>query len=150
MSVTIRPNAPYHSRYLGAPPCTPVSLKSKSRIRLSAATTTITPLTTLLAVLEAMACARPLVVTSVGSLSKIVEHEHTGLIAPPGDVDAIARATEALLERPAWAAALGRRARRMVEAQHSFDATLAAYRALYRQILGERAFASPASAAVAQ
>src|SRR5437660_684720 len=51
ISVTIRPNAPYHSMYLGAPPATPVSMKSKSRIRFSAATTTMMPLTTRLAVL---------------------------------------------------------------------------------------------------
>src|SRR2546422_7111279 len=36
----------YHSMYLGAPPVTPVSMKSKSRIRFNAATITITPLTT--------------------------------------------------------------------------------------------------------
>src|SRR5437667_3920858 len=51
ISVTIRPNAPYHSMYLGAPPVTPVSMKSKSRIRFNAATITITPLTTRLVVL---------------------------------------------------------------------------------------------------
>ncbi len=36
ISVTIRPNAPYHSMYFGAPMRTPVSIMSKSITRLSA------------------------------------------------------------------------------------------------------------------
>ena len=39
-SVTIRPNAPYHSMYFGAPASTPDSMKSKSSTRFSAAITT--------------------------------------------------------------------------------------------------------------
>ena len=38
-SVTIRPKAPYHSMYFGAPCSTPFSMKSKSRTRFSAAIT---------------------------------------------------------------------------------------------------------------
>jgi rhodanese-related sulfurtransferase len=37
MSVTIRPKAPYHSMYFGAPRDAPCSIKSKSRIKFSAA-----------------------------------------------------------------------------------------------------------------
>src|SRR5216683_965210 len=37
MSVTIKPNAPYHSMYFGAPPWTPRSIMSKSRTRFNAA-----------------------------------------------------------------------------------------------------------------
>src|SRR5439155_20481364 len=40
MSVTIRPNEPYHSMYFGAPPWTPVSIMSKSRTKFRAAMTT--------------------------------------------------------------------------------------------------------------
>src|SRR5689334_23812411 len=43
ISVTIRPKAPYHSMYLGAPAAAPDSMKSKSRIRFNAATTTMIP-----------------------------------------------------------------------------------------------------------
>ena len=45
--VTISPNAPYHSMYLGARICAPFSMKSKSRIRFSAATPMITRLITI-------------------------------------------------------------------------------------------------------
>src|SRR5439155_15172081 len=44
MSVTIRPNAPYHSMYFGAPRSAPDSMKSKSRTRFIAATPTTTRL----------------------------------------------------------------------------------------------------------
>ena len=38
--VTSKPNAPYHSMYFGAPASAPLSIISKSRIRLSAAMAT--------------------------------------------------------------------------------------------------------------
>src|SRR5260221_6195536 len=40
ISVTINPNAPYHSMYFGAPIRTPVSIMSKSSTKFSAAITT--------------------------------------------------------------------------------------------------------------
>src|SRR5580658_3593137 len=40
ISVTINPNAAYHSIYFGAPAATPLSMKSKSNTRFNAATTT--------------------------------------------------------------------------------------------------------------
>jgi sugar transferase (PEP-CTERM/EpsH1 system associated) len=91
-----------------------------------------------LAVLEAMACARPVVATSVGSVPDVVKHERTGLLVRPGDVEGIANAMAALLACPAWAATLGRAARTAVEARYSFDLTLDQYRALYMRVLGRR------------
>ena len=47
MSVTIRPNAPIHSIYFGAPISAPFSMKSKSRTKFSAAmitTNTLNPM----------------------------------------------------------------------------------------------------------
>src|SRR6202050_5117824 len=44
ISVTINPNAAYHSIYFGAPAATPLSMKSKSSTRFSAAMTTTNPL----------------------------------------------------------------------------------------------------------
>jgi len=66
-------------------------------------------------VLEAMACGRPVVATNVGAITSGVRHGETGLIVPSRDVDALSRAIEQLAARPEWRAAMGRRARRIVE-----------------------------------
>jgi glycosyltransferase involved in cell wall biosynthesis len=45
-----------------------------------------------MSVLEAMASARPVVATDVGGTAEAVLHGETGLVVPPGDADAVARA----------------------------------------------------------
>src|SRR5690554_1416882 len=60
--------------------------------------------------LEAMALARPVVATSVGSLPELLA-DGAGVIVPPGDPDALASALEAVLADPAEAERIGRRGR---------------------------------------
>ena len=48
------------------------------------------------AVIEAMAAARPTVATSVGGVPDVVAHGVTGLLTPPGDVQALAAAIQQL------------------------------------------------------
>lgn len=48
-------------------------------------------------VLEAMASGRPLVVTDNPGVSDYVQHGETGMLVPPGDVDAMAAAIRALM-----------------------------------------------------
>lgn len=49
-----------------------------------------------LAALEAMAAARPVVVTDVGALPEVVEHELTGYVVPPSRVEPLAHALSLL------------------------------------------------------
>lgn len=65
-------------------------------------------------VLEAMACARPVVATSVGSTYQIVKDGVTGRLVPRGDVDALANAITELIQDRALATRLGEQARRGV------------------------------------
>jgi glycosyltransferase involved in cell wall biosynthesis len=65
-----------------------------------------------MSVLEAMANARPVVVTDVGGTAEAVVHGETGLLVPAGDADAVARALLELAVDPD-------RARRMGEAGRS-------------------------------
>lgn len=64
--------------------------------------------------LEAMASARPLVITGNPGLEQYVEHGVTGLLVPPGDASAMAQAVRSLLLDPEAAAEMGRQARRRV------------------------------------
>lgn len=70
--------------------------------------------------LEAMACAVPVVATDVGGTTEVVEHGRTGLVVPPGDSRALARAMIELLRAPETARALGKEGRTRVMAR--FDA----------------------------
>ena len=66
-------------------------------------------------VLEAFAAGLPTVSTATGEIAAMVRHGETGLIVPPEDPAAIARAVTAFLENPARAIGMTRHARVQVE-----------------------------------
>ncbi|HVM39332.1 MAG TPA: glycosyltransferase [Acidimicrobiia bacterium] len=88
-----------------------------------------------LAVLEAMALARPVVATFGGGPSEIVENGTSGILVPPGDAAALADAVIALLADAERADAIGRAAARRAEA---FDEarTAEAFAALFDDVTG--------------
>jgi glycosyltransferase involved in cell wall biosynthesis len=65
--------------------------------------------------LEALASGRPVVASDVGALASAVRDGETGLLVPPGDARALARAIRTLAASPALRAELGRRGRALVE-----------------------------------
>jgi sugar transferase (PEP-CTERM/EpsH1 system associated) len=89
-----------------------------------------------LALLEAMAAARPVVATAVGAIPQVVVNETNGCLVPPGDARALAEAIVRVLSEPAFAAALGRAARRTIEERFNFDRTVADYQRLYARLGG--------------
>jgi sugar transferase (PEP-CTERM/EpsH1 system associated) len=89
-------------------------------------------------ILEAMASGLPVLATAVGGNAELVLHEHTGLLVPPADVDALAAGLVAMAQAPARAAAMGRAGRQRAEQQFSLPAMVGAYQALYDRLLGER------------
>jgi glycosyltransferase involved in cell wall biosynthesis len=66
-------------------------------------------------VLEAFAAGLPVVSTGTGEIATMVRDGETGLIVPPDDPAAMAKAVTALLESPESAAVMTRRARADVE-----------------------------------
>ncbi len=87
-----------------------------------------------LSILEAMYFGCPSVSTAVGGIPEVVEDNVSGLLAPPGDADALARALESLLQDPARRAALGQAARQRARQLFSADAIVPRYEALYRRV----------------
>jgi glycosyltransferase involved in cell wall biosynthesis len=87
------------------------------------------------ALLEAMAAARPVVVTAVGGTREVCDDGCTGMLVPPGDVRALARAIGRLLDEPGRAAALGAAARRAVEARFDARAMVVRLERLYTERL---------------
>jgi glycosyltransferase involved in cell wall biosynthesis len=71
-----------------------------------------------MAIHESMALGLPAVVSSIGGLPELVDHEVTGLVVPPNDVDALADALRRLLSEPHTCARLGEGARQRYLARH--------------------------------
>jgi glycosyltransferase involved in cell wall biosynthesis len=88
-----------------------------------------------LVVLEAMAGGVPVIATSVGGTPEAVLDGETGLLVPPRDVPALARAVDALLGDPERAGRLGEAGRLRV--REKFDADTSARRIL--GLYGDRA-----------
>jgi glycosyltransferase involved in cell wall biosynthesis len=84
-----------------------------------------------LALLEAMACARPVVVTPVGGIPDIVEHQKTALLVPPANPAKLAQALLTLMEDRALADSIGMRAQAQV--REKYDESLMVER--YEQVM---------------
>jgi glycosyltransferase involved in cell wall biosynthesis len=67
--------------------------------------------------LEAAACAKPVVASSAGGLPELVRHRSTGLVVPPGDVEALAAALDTYAADPELRARHGTAGRRRCEAE---------------------------------
>lgn len=73
-------------------------------------------------VLEAMAHGKPVIATPVGGTAELVVDRVTGILVPPGDVDALAGALAWIAEHPDEARQLGEAGRHRVEQDFSEEA----------------------------
>lgn len=74
-----------------------------------------------ISIIEAMAAGLAVIASAVDGPSEIIEHERTGLLVPPGDASALAKAIDRLLDDPALATMLGCAGRRHVLAAYQPD-----------------------------
>ena len=84
-----------------------------------------------LTILQAMACARPVVVSNIGSVPTAVSDGVDGLLAPPGDAAGLATRLLEVLGAPERAAALGTAARRTVCERFSLESMVEGTLAVY-------------------
>jgi glycosyltransferase involved in cell wall biosynthesis len=89
-------------------------------------------------ILEAMASALPVVATAVGGTPDLVLDGRTGLLVPPRDPGALARALDALLADGALRARLGRAGRERVEQHFGERLMLERVEALLDRLVAER------------
>jgi glycosyltransferase involved in cell wall biosynthesis len=92
---------------------------------------------------EAMACGLPVVTTSAGGVTELVQHRVNGLVSDPGDVASIASHLHELLNNPGLRHDLAATARRTVEADYDVNTAAAAL-----ELLFDHAAAAPGVAPV--
>ncbi|MFB9265836.1 glycosyltransferase family 4 protein [Bradyrhizobium erythrophlei] len=88
-----------------------------------------------LTLIEAMSAGAALVAARAGAAEFVVDDGVTGVLTPPGDVDALVAALEPLMRDVAAAQAMGARARARVVDKFSLDAEANAIAAVYRTLL---------------
>jgi mannosyltransferase len=89
-----------------------------------------------LTLIEAMSAGAALVASRAGAAELVVEDGVTGVLTPPGDVDALVAALEPLLGDPASCTAMGTRARARVLEKFSLDAEAGRIAEVYRRLDG--------------
>jgi glycosyltransferase involved in cell wall biosynthesis len=82
---------------------------------------------------EAMACAVPVVTTSVSGIPELVLPGHNGLLVPPEDPEAVAEELVRLYREPALARRLGREAAATVRARFDGDRLVEELATLFRE-----------------
>jgi glycosyltransferase involved in cell wall biosynthesis len=88
-----------------------------------------------IATIEAMALARPVVVTDSGGPAEIVEDGRTGFLTPPADPRAMAEKVVQLLNDHEMARRVGEEGRTSVRRRFGIKQNIQAYEALYRRCL---------------
>jgi mannosyltransferase len=88
-----------------------------------------------LTLIEAMSVGAALMASRAGAAELVVDDGITGVLTPPGDVDALVAALEPLMRDPAAAAAMGARARQRVLEQFSLDAEADRIAEVYRTLV---------------
>jgi glycosyltransferase involved in cell wall biosynthesis len=85
-----------------------------------------------------MACGRPVIGSAVGGIAFTIQDGLTGLLVPPADPAALARALYQLLSYPALRAQMGNAARQRVEQEFTWAMVARRTAALYQSVLAAR------------
>lgn len=84
-----------------------------------------------LSILEAMAMGVPVIASDVGSIREVLEHQKSGIIIKPADIDEISRALMSMLDNMENSKKMGLIAQKNVLRNFSMGKTAKAYETLY-------------------
>jgi glycosyltransferase involved in cell wall biosynthesis len=97
--------------------------------------------------LDAMACGKPIVATSAGGIPEVVVDAETGVLTPPRDQQAMARAIADLLKDEPLRARLGQAGLARVRQHFTVERMVAGTAAVYERVAGSARAAGTASLA---
>jgi glycosyltransferase involved in cell wall biosynthesis len=89
-------------------------------------------------ILEAMALGKPVVATDVGGNNELVITGENGLLVPPGDPEALAKAVLFLLDNPGLALQMGKKGQAMVHSQFMQEQMVSNYQNLWLELLNSK------------
>ncbi len=90
------------------------------------------------AILEASACSKPVVVSNVGGLSEVVDDNKTGFIVEKENTESIAEALEVLLNNEKLRNELGRNGRNKVIKEYNWNDCVDGMISIYRSIISNK------------
>jgi PEP-CTERM/exosortase A-associated glycosyltransferase len=97
----------------------------------------LTELTTPLKPLEAMAQAKPVLGSNVGGIRELIDHDRTGLLFQPADVDDLCRQAERLVRNATLRHEIGKRAREEILREKDWKVLARRYEVVYRYALDQ-------------
>ncbi|MFQ5799725.1 MAG: glycosyltransferase family 4 protein [Bacteroidota bacterium] len=86
--------------------------------------------------LEAFACAKPVVATAIGGVPEVVEHSVNGILVAPKRPDLLADAIGKCLSSPETAKQMGRAGYHKVKSEFTFEWQTSKLQAIYDEVLG--------------
>jgi glycosyltransferase involved in cell wall biosynthesis len=90
------------------------------------------------AVLEASACARPVIASRVGGVPEVLDDGNTGLLVPPGNVEALAAAIVGLARDSERCLKIGEAGRELVRNRYLWEHSLDQMARLYEKMIDVR------------
>jgi glycosyltransferase involved in cell wall biosynthesis len=88
-------------------------------------------------IIEALAYGRAVIASAAGGITDIVEHDRSGVLVPPGDAGALAKAILALASDPERVRRLGRAGRARVEERFGWESVIASLKTLYTRLAAD-------------
>lgn len=86
-----------------------------------------------ISLIEAMAAGKPVIGTNIGGIPEVIEKDKTGILVPPKDPEALARAILSLLENKELAKRMGESGKRLFEQKFTRRVMLNNIEGLYTQ-----------------
>ncbi len=86
-------------------------------------------------IIEAMACGKPVIATNAGGVPEIVKDDYTGILVPPRDSEALARAIIDLSKDKKKVELMGARGRKIAEELFSIKANVKKIEQIYESLL---------------
>jgi glycosyltransferase involved in cell wall biosynthesis len=85
--------------------------------------------------LEAMACAKPVIASNLPGVRSVVDHDVNGLLTPPGDAGRLSQAIAALLASPDTRQRMGEQGRRKVVARYDWPTVVERLQAVFDEVM---------------